>query len=32
MAAHRVTMIPSEVNRLLLTDYYLAYSTEQLTL
>ena len=32
MVAHRVTTIPSEANRLLLTDYYLAYSTQQLSL
>ena len=32
MAVRRVVAIPSEANRLLLTDYYLAYSTQQLTL
>ena len=32
MAARRVATIPSEANQLLLTDYYLTYSTQQLTL
>ena len=32
MAVRRVVAIPSEANRLLLTDYYIAYSTQQLTL
>ena len=32
MAVHHIVVIPSKANRLLLTDYYLAYSTQQLPL